>query len=282
MPQPPIRDSASAGDTALGLFELIAMLWVIEEVGEIREQVQAVVQQKAGCAHRRGPGRVLIVRVKALAVRLPAIASIDETEPGNQTFGDGAFRHLIRRFPVGPIADASQREPVTIVTTAVPQNTVDLAVIVRPYARSVVVVHFERAKQIAAAYARRGGTEEASPSVISCAGSEDGTFELIDVVDIGCTGGRKIALVREVRSLLELHPAHEFRNEKAHVRIPMSVRTRRCIDGNSGDGRRKVRAVIQVEASEVVLIRLALATMLAHDEAWHGFKNFATAHDRSF
>ena len=146
-----------------------------------------------------GPLESLILGGKALTVRLPAVARIDETEPGNQTFGDGTFRDLIGRIPVGPISHAGQREPVTIVAAAVPQHAIDLAIVVRSYPRSVVVVHLERAKQIPAAHARRGGTEEASPSVIAPAGAEDRTFELIDVVDIGRTGGRKIALVREVQ-----------------------------------------------------------------------------------
>ena len=39
--------------------------------------------------------------------------------------------------------------------------------------------------------------------------------------------------------------------------------------------------MIEVEAAQVVLIRLALATVLAHDEARHGFEDFAGAHDRT-
>ena len=81
MTQPPVRDSAAGGDAALGLLELIAVLRVIEEVGEIREQVQAVVQQEAGRTQRRGTIRMLILGGEALAVRLPAVTRIDETEP---------------------------------------------------------------------------------------------------------------------------------------------------------------------------------------------------------
>ena len=129
------------------------------------------------------------------------------------------------------------------------------------------MVHLERTKQISTADARRGGTKEASPAVIPCADADDGALELIDVVDVGRTRRRKIPLVGEVRSLLELHAAHELGNEKADVRIAVRVRTCRRIDRNTRDGRREVGSVIQVEAAQVVLIRLALATVLAHDEA---------------
>ena len=83
------------------------------------------------------------------------------------------------------------------------------------------------------------------------------------------------------RSLLELHAAHELGNEKADVRIAMRVRAGRRVDRHAGDRRREVRAVIEVEAAQVVLIRLALATVLAHDEARHRFEDFAGAHDRT-
>ena len=44
--------------------------------------------------------------------------------------------------------------------------------------------------------------------------------------------------------------------------------------------RREVGAVIEVEAAQVVLVRLALAAVLADDDARHGFEHFAGAHDR--
>ena len=165
--QPSVGDPAPGRHAAFSLLELITVLWIVEEVGEIGEQVQAVVQQESGRTQRRGAVRTLILGGEALAVRLPAITGVNEAETRNEPFSDGAFRHLVGRRPIGPIAHPGQRESVAIVAAAVAQDAVDLAVVVRPYPGSVVAVHLESAQQVSAADARRGGTEQASPSIIS-------------------------------------------------------------------------------------------------------------------
>ena len=60
----------------------------------------------------------------------------------------------------------------------------------------------------------------------------------------------------------------------------MRVRARRRVHRNADDRCREVGSVIEIEATEVVLIRLALAAMLAHDQAGHGFEHLAGAHHR--
>ena len=60
----------------------------------------------------------------------------------------------------------------------------------------------------------------------------------------------------------------------------MAVGVRRHVDRHAGDRRREVGAVIEVEAAQVVLVGLALAAVLADDDARHGLEHFAGAHDR--
>ena len=50
--QTPVRHAAAGGDPPLGLLELIAVLRVVEEVGEVGKQIQAVVKEEAGCSER--------------------------------------------------------------------------------------------------------------------------------------------------------------------------------------------------------------------------------------
>jgi hypothetical protein len=45
-----VRNPAAGSHPAFRPLELVAVVWVVEEVGEIRKQVQAVVKQKAGRA----------------------------------------------------------------------------------------------------------------------------------------------------------------------------------------------------------------------------------------
>ena len=55
----PVGEASARRDASFGLLELIPVRGVVEEIGEVREQVQAVVQQEAGCAKRRWTARAL-------------------------------------------------------------------------------------------------------------------------------------------------------------------------------------------------------------------------------
>src|SRR5262249_29525135 len=105
-----------------------------------------------------------------------------------------------------------------------------------------------------------------------------GAIEFIHVVDVGRTGGREITLVGEIWPLLELNTADELGNEKTGIGVPVRVRAGRRVDRHARDGRGEVGAVVEVEATEIVLIRLALATMLADDEPRYRLEHFARTH----
>jgi hypothetical protein len=47
------------------------------------------------------------------------------------------------------------------------------------------------------------------------------------------------------------------------------------------DAGREIRAVVEIEAAQEILVRLAVARVLGHDESGHGLQQFARAHDRS-
>ena len=49
-------------------------------------------------------------------------------------------------------------------------------------------------------------------------------LKLTDIVDIGGTRRRTISLVRDVRTLLELHAAHKLGNGEDDIRIATGVR----------------------------------------------------------
>jgi hypothetical protein len=55
---------------------------------------------------------------------------------------------------------------------------------------------------------------------------------------------------------------------------------RRQVHRHTGNRRREVRAVIEVETSQVVLIGFALSTVLADDDAWNCLEYLAVPHDR--
>jgi len=58
------------------------------------------------------------------------------------------------------------------------------------------------------------------------------------------------------------------------------MRASRCVHGHTGNGCREVGAVVEIEPSQVVLIGLALAAVLADDHAGNGLEHFTDPHDR--
>ena len=139
---------------------------------------------------------------------------------------------------------------------------------------------FDRREQGPAPDARRCGAEHAGPTVLAGARVQHRAVQLIDVVDIRGTRRRKITFIGKVGPFLELDAAHQLRDEKAQVRIAMRVCAGRRVHGHTGDHHRKVGAVIQIEAAQVVLIRLALAAVLADDHSGHRLQHFTRTHDR--
>ena len=61
--------------------------------------------------------------------------------------------------------------------------------------------------------------------------------------------------------------AHQLRDQKVEVRVPLTVRVGRHVDGHAIDFGGEVRAMIEIEGSKEVLIGLSLPRMLSHDQA---------------
>ena len=72
-----------------------------------------------------------------------------------------------------------------------------------------------------------------------------------------------------------LHAAHELRDEEVEVGIALAMAVRRHVHRHAGDGEGEVGAVVDVEAADVVLVRLPLAAVLADDDARHALGEVA-------
>ena len=75
--------------------------------------------------------------------------------------------------------------------------------------------------------------------------------------------------------LRELHAADQLGNQEVEIRVALAVRVRRHVHRHAGDRGGEVGAVIEIEAAQEVLVRLALAAVLRDDDAGHGLQHFA-------
>ena len=66
---------------------------------------------------------------------------------------------------------------------------------------------------------------------------------------------------------------------KLRSRIALTMGVGRHVDRHVVDGYREVGAVIEIDATQVVLVRLALAAMLADEEAGDALEQLPGAHE---
>ena len=86
--------------------------------------------------------------------------------------------------------------------------------------------------------------------------------------------------LRVVGPLLELHARDQLRDQEVVVGIALAVRVRRQVGRHAGDPGREVGAVVDVEAAHIVLVRLALAAVLADRDARHRLEDLGRTIDR--
>ena len=143
------------------------------------------------------------------------------------------------------------------------------------------MLHFERGEQAALADRRGRGREHAAKPLVAAAGADDRTRQAVRVVDVRGARRREVTLVRKVGSLRGLHAADELGNEEIEIRVAVAMPVRREIHRDARDRRGEIGSVIEVETSQVVLIRLAFSAVLTDHHSRNGFEHLARAHDRT-
>jgi hypothetical protein len=151
---PPVRHAPTGRHAAVRLLDLVAVDRVLEEVGEVREEIEPVAEHEAGHPRRRAARGPLRVGGKAVAVGLAPVRVVDVSESSDEPLVDRPLRHLVGRVPVGPVAHAREREAVPRVAEAVAQDAVDLPQVVGHLPRAVVLHQFEPGQQVSAAHLR--------------------------------------------------------------------------------------------------------------------------------
>jgi hypothetical protein len=105
--------------------------------------------------------------------------------------------------------------------------------------------------------------------------------EGLDEVKRRCTRGGKIADIRIVRSLPEGDIIKELRDDPIKVHIALAVGMGGEVDGYAIDKTGEIRAMIQIEATQKILIGFPGATVLCHDHTRNDLQNFSWAQERT-
>jgi hypothetical protein len=142
------------------------------------------------------------------------------------------------------------------------------------------VLGFQRRQEVAAAHPRRHGNECPLIAVGATGNSHERPGKRVRVVDVGGAGGRKVPLIGEIGPFRELHAAHELRNQKIQVGVAVAVGVRWEVHRHPRHRGREVRAVIQIESTQIVLVGLSFTAVLTDDHPGDGLEHFASPRHR--
>ena len=71
---------------------------------------------------------------------------------------------------------------------------------------------------------------------------------------------------------MELERVYQFRNDEIEIGVTLTVAVRRHIDRHTVDPGSEIRAVVEIEAAQKILVSLAATRVLCRDHAGHGFE----------
>ena len=194
---------------------------------------------------------------------------------------DGALRDLVARIPACLVRHRGDVEAIARVAATIAQHAVELAETIRMHERPVVVEPFNGIKQSAIGEGRRVGNQRAAIAVLPDPERGNALRKGIGVFEMHRTGRREIALARKVRPLAIFKTAGQLGNDEIHIRPALTVPMRSLVHQHAVHRRTQVGAVIEIEATQVELVGLALAAVLADDQARHRFQQLAGPIDRA-
>ena len=263
----------------VGLLELIAVVGIVQEVGEVIVQVERRVDEIArhlvgNAAFRAGP-----VCGQGVALGIAAVGRVDISEAADAAVEDGALRDLVGRVPGVGVGHGGNRQPVAGRALVVAQHAVVLAQRVGDLPRAVVAFELEGAGQRAATRGHRS-RRQAAPVAVAAAGRQhDVLLELVGIMKMHGRGRREVAFLRPIGPLARQQALGELGDQEIEIGIALPVRVRAQVDRHPVEPEGDIGAVVEVEAAQEILVGFSLTGMLRDDQARHRFEDFARPRD---
>ena len=90
----------------------------------------------------------------------------------------------------------------------------------------------------------------------------------------------EIPELRVVRPLLVDDALDQFRDHEVEIHVSLAVAMGRQVYAHALDPAREIRAVVEIESAQEILVRLPIAAVLRDDESRHHFEQLAGAQER--
>ena len=272
----PVVEVGAVVATVVELLELVAIDRVVEKVGEVRKQLQAIVDRVEPAAHLR----IAIARPERkrqhVAVRVAAAGRIDETVAVDPTVGDRTFGNLIAAGPAVVVGAEGQADPAVRRFAQPAQQPARGALVHRQLPGAVVDAVVDAGDQGAGGSAQAAGNQAAAFAVLADA-ALDQIRRVVHPAQLGAAGGGEVAVAQAVAALAVVVAGQQLGNQEVEVQVALAVTVRGQVERHALDRDGEVGAVIQVEAPREVLVGLALAAVLRGDEAGNQLEQVAGA-----
>ena len=125
------------------------------------------------------------------------------------------------------------------------------------------------------------GYEHAIIAILTDPDLGEACREGLNEVKRRCTRGGKIADIRIVRPLPEGDIVNELRDDPVEVHIALAVGMGGEIHGDAIHKAGEIRAMVQIETTQKILIGFPGATVLRHDYPRDDLQNFSWAQERA-
>ena len=151
-------------DPLVLLLELVAVDGIVQEVGEVAEQVQLVFRGVGDDVGLLVRGAAVPFAREAVARGTAAVGGVDLAEAVDYFLVDGAHGDLVAGVPDAVVSEGGEAGAVLAVAEAVADDAVELLVGVAVVPGAVVVLQLEGVEQVAGA---KPGTTSRTPGARS-------------------------------------------------------------------------------------------------------------------
>ncbi len=209
------------------------------------------------------------------------IGRVERAEPVDQALRDRPFGLVGDQPARAFVVHAGHAEAVGQRAAAVAHSGVDLGEVLPRLPRPVVVPEFERAEQLPVFCKMIGATSEQRLIAI---GPDRHRRLRRDLVGDRYVRRRNRPEITDAGVIWPLgigDPVDDLRDEEAEIGIALSVGVGRAIDRHVVDEVGEVGAVIEVVATDKILVGLAFPRMHRDDEAGDTFEELAGSQDRA-
>ncbi len=119
------------------------------------------------------------------------------------------------------------------------------------------------------------------PGILSPLDRDERLVEPVDGLDERCSGDREIADIRAIGSLAVVDAVDDLGQDAVDVEIALPVTVRAQIDRDTVDMSREVRAVVEIESAQEVLVGLTAAGVLHRQHAGDSLEQLGRPEHRS-